>query len=880
MPRWLIRALSGLCGLVVGASAAWAGVTEDKPIAAVLAGAVAAMVGAFAPTAYDRLSASRRRVDFGAVATVPPPSVAWLLQPGEQVVPFRGRDTERRQLTAWCADRGGSPVRLVFAPGGYGKTRLALKLMDELTGQGWQCVPVRPGHEREAAEKATADGAPGRLLLVVDYADARAPDGLAQLLAAATRRRTDRVRVLLLARTAGSWWTSLSATAGDHAALLDAMTGDRRNLMPLAVQIDARTPGEVVAHAAEVFARRLKRRPVPNLAGRTYPEGSPVLRLHAAALVAVLGGPADDYGRGDAIAEVLGHERRYWRDSAKRQQVHLPDDVVEADALLARVVGVAALFGADDEQGVAGLVQRAVPAKPDRSVRWVRWFYGLYPADGNGAAGRLGTLQPDLLAEHLAVQALAGYTAPERQALFRRLTIEQAVQALTVLGRAASDQVAAGHAEVDEFISEALAADVPTMAEAVVRVAVQFPGRYAARMATLLTEQPPKDLQWLRDLAERVPYPSLELNRLALALTTAITSTDASDATAHRALWRLRHAVQLAEAGRTIEALTTSNEAVNLYRELVQLNRDAHLPRLAGSLNNHAIRLAEAGQQTEALTTSNEAVKLRRELVDLNRDAHLPDLAGSLNNYASDLAEAGRRTEALTTSNEAVKLHRELVDLNRDAHLPNLAHSLNNYASALAEAGRRTEALTTSNEAVKLRRELVDLNRDAHLPNLAQSLHNHAVWLVEAGRRTEALTTSNEAVKLYRELVQLNRDAHLPDLAGSLNIHAIRLADAGRRTEALTTTNEAVKLHRELVNLNRDAYLPSLARSLWNFGWMTVLLGAREEAPQAIEATAEAVRLFGELAATEPDVFVPLRDAAAKTLKQLTDNEQGPSASR
>ena len=342
--------------------------------------------------------------------------------------------------------------------------------------------------------------------------------------------------MLLLARTAGSWWTSLSATAGDHATLLDAMTGDRRNLMPLAAQIDARTPGEVVAHAAEVFARRLKR-PVPDLAGRTYPEDSPVLRLHAAALVAVLGGPADGYGRGDAIAEVLGHERRYWRDSAKRQRVTLPADELAADALLARMVGVAALLGADDEQAVAGLVQRAMPAT-DSSGRWVRWLCGLYPAEDDAAAGRLGTLQPDLLAEHLAVQVLTGCTAPERAALFRRLTVGQAVQALTVLGRAAADQVTAGHAEVDGFIGEALAEDVPTMAEAVVQVAIQFPGRYAARMTALLTEQPPQDLRWMYGLAKRVPYPSLELNGLGLALTTAITNIDASETAADRATSR------------------------------------------------------------------------------------------------------------------------------------------------------------------------------------------------------------------------------------------------------------------------------------------------------------------------------------------------------
>ncbi|MBY8872515.1 hypothetical protein K7640_11790 [Micromonospora sp. PLK6-60] len=790
MPQWWARVLGGLCGLAVGGSAAWSAATEDKPATVVLAGAFAATVGAFAPTAYERLTAGRRRVDFRAVAAVPPASVTWLLNPWHEVVPFRGRETERERLLAWCADRGESPIRLVFAPGGYGKTRLALRLTTQLTAQGWQCVPVRPGQEHEAARRAAADDAPGRLLLVVDYADARVPDGLAQLLATAVRRRADRVRVLLLARTAGPWWTSLSATAGDHAALLDAVTTDRRNLMPLAAQLDTRAPGEVVAHAAEVFARRLNR-PMPDLPDHTYQEDAPVLRLHAAALVAVLGGPADGYGRGDAIGEVLGHERRYWRDAARRQRVDLPADEEQADALLARVVGVAALLGADDEPAAAALVRHAAPAAAadqDSCHRWVRWLYRLYPAEAGATAGRLGTLQPDLLAEHLAVRALAGCTAAERTALFGRLAVGQAVQALTVLGRAAADRVAAGHAEVDGFIDEALAADVPTMAEAVVRVAVQFPGRYAARMTALLTDAPPRDLRWLRRLAERVPYPSLELTGLALALTTAITNSDASASTADRAIWRGNHAVRLAAAGRRAEALTSSAQAVALRRELVERNREAHLPNLARSLNNHAVQKAEAGQRAEALATSTEAVTLYRELAKRNRDAHLSDLA--------------------------------------------------------------------------------------------MALVNHAIRQAEAGQRDEALATSTQAVDLHRELAKRNRDAHLPNLAGSLNNHAIRQAEAGQRDEALATSIQAVTLYRELAKRNRDAHLPNLARSLWAVGWVTELLGAREHTRQAIEATTEAVRLFDEVAAFEPDAYAALRDGAATTLQKLIDNDQGPPAAR
>ena len=50
--------------------------------------------------------------------------------------------------------------------------------------------------------------------------------------------------------------------------------------------------------------------------------------------------------------------------------------------------------------------------------------------------------------------------------------------------------------------------------------------------------------------------------------------------------------------------------------------------------NNLAVDLGEAGRRAEGLAAAQEAVDLRRELVGLNRDAYLPDLAVSVNNLA------------------------------------------------------------------------------------------------------------------------------------------------------------------------------------------------------------------------------------------------------
>ncbi|MGW1061822.1 hypothetical protein [Micromonospora rubida] len=826
-------------------------VADDKAGWTVVAGATAAVAGGFGPSLGQWVAARRERHErqgravAGVLVADLPASVAWLLHPQAAVIRFFGRGWVLRGLQTWCTDPDAAPVRLLVGSGGVGKTRLAQHFATGLPG--WTWWPVAPQGEARVAQLVADGEAPARLLLMVDYAETRDPASLAALLC--TAQRAEGVRVLLLARTAGLWWSTLSAAYPEQAHLVDALTMPA-NVIELPARVEERAPSEIVADAVAQFAGHLRYAPPAEFTPQAHDADTPVLRLHAEALVAVLGGPRGG-GRYDVLAEVISHEARYWRGCARRARLVAADDATSRDAALRQVVGIAALLGADDDGQAAGLVRRAPLLGEDTPApvvdAFVRWLRNLYPSAGSG--GALGTLQPDLLAEGLAVAVLRDCAPAEQMAVFSGLPRAQAVRALTVLGRACVHQP-----DAVKVIEIALSADVPVMTEAVLQVGTQFPGRFAARVATLLMTAA-IDPEWARVWAERVPYPSLELGQVAMALTTKVLiDLPPTTPPQEHAAWLGGLALRLAEAGRRIEALTASNEAINLYRELAGTDRDAYLSDLAVSVNNHALRLAEAGHRAEALTASNEAINLHRELAGTNRDAYLPNLAMSVNNHALRLAETGHPTGALTVSNEAVGLYRELAATDRDAYLPNLAMSVNNHAVRLAETGRRAEALTASNEAINLHRELAATNRDAYLPNLAMSVNNHALRLAETGHPTGALTASNEAVTLYRELAGTNRDAYLPDLAMSVNNHAVRLAETGRRAEALTASNEAVNLYRELAGTNRDAYLPNLATSVNNHAVRLAEAGRRAE---ALTASNEAITLYHELAATNRDAYLP-----------------------
>ena len=145
--------------------------------------------------------------------------VARYLRPEEAVVPFRARP-ELDELLGWCVSGGHAAVRLVIGDGGAGKTRLALRLGEELAGHGWQPLWVPRGAEREAVGAVHTVGQP--CVLVVDYAETRSD--LAGLLdqVAADEDGPD-LRVLLLARSAGEWWQQLLASVEEQtAALLEA----------------------------------------------------------------------------------------------------------------------------------------------------------------------------------------------------------------------------------------------------------------------------------------------------------------------------------------------------------------------------------------------------------------------------------------------------------------------------------------------------------------------------------------------------------------------------------------------------------------------------------------------------------------------------------
>jgi len=172
-------------------------------------------------------------------------------------VPFHGREAELRDLAAWCDGGATLALRLYTAPGGFGKTRLlrhVVRLRDEA---GWGAGFLPEGALGEHGAAALFEGRKDPLLLVLDYAESRRGE-IEPVVASARGSSRERVRIVLLARAEGDWWSELQR-AGDGVG--DFFQGPAVEapirLLPLTDSLEAREASyrEAVRAFAEVLGK-------------------------------------------------------------------------------------------------------------------------------------------------------------------------------------------------------------------------------------------------------------------------------------------------------------------------------------------------------------------------------------------------------------------------------------------------------------------------------------------------------------------------------------------------------------------------------------------------------------------------------------------------
>ena len=236
------------------------------------------------------------------------------------------------------------------------------------------------------------------------------------------------------------------------------------------------------------------------------------------------------------------------------------------------------------------------------------------------------------------------------------------------------------------------------------------------------------------------------------------------------------------------------------------------------------------------------------------------------------LAAAGYHAEAVEHSQQAIDAFRRIADPARLDTMSKgqliaevfiattqiaygsvlLAEMLNQHSVNLANVGRHEDALQASLEVVNLYRETYP---DKTNLTLADSLGNLSNRYRSLGRHEEAMETAAVAIKMLRALVASHPDAaHKGSLANKLMNTGIVLSNQGQAEPALACFREARGLLSDLAAEQPDAYLPEYALCLNNISTALSPLARYEEAVVNIE---QAVDAFRTLVKRSPDAFLP-----------------------
>ncbi|MCX4962581.1 tetratricopeptide repeat protein [Streptomyces virginiae] len=791
------------------------------------------------------------------------PSV--LLRAADGLIAFTGREAELRDLRVWrdAAASDTTRVHLIHAAGGQGKTRLAGHVASLWQREGWSVLAAHHRRDRSAPEVFVgpdAQGAAG-VLVTVDYAERWDTSDLLTLLkdvqagAVATGAP---VRVLLLARPAGTWWQSLKGRIQRDVGLVPTWW----ELEPLEDGPSITRTG-LFTSARDRFADLLgvpaAKRVDPPVALAGHDAYRMVLTVHMAAMAAVLGhggetDPPVDPQQVSAL--LLGRERDHWEAMhapTREKSLATTPDAMGQMVYLATLTGP---LGYPDAKSAVGRVE--VDSK--EAVGQLLKDHGVcYPPAGGtrgpdrrAAPPQLQPLYPDRLGEDFVALLTPGHDHDfpadpwADGAPARLLTPEPdwpvwAAHALTTLVETAGRWPHLAQEQLFPLLT------------AHPRLALEATGAALAALVDLEDI----DVELLRSIDALVPeHRNADLDVGIAALAVKLAAHNLADATspAERARIHAALSVRLRNSGLHADALDANLQALDICRELAESGRQVHRRQLAILMGNHANLLAESGRSGAALRMSQPATELWLELSKEAPGAYEADLVTMMSNHANRLAEVGLRREAVALSEKALALCEELAAGDWDAHAESLGHSLNNHALWLSAVGRRDEAVPVSERALTVRRRLTALDRGAHSPDLVASLHNHGALLGKLRRLDEAMSISQETIDLERRLVEANRQGHLAPFAGTLSNRAILLAAQGRRHEAESPSEESIDLHRELVTVNRAAHLPGLAVSVNNHA---LLLRELDRSEDSVPFSSEAIDLHRELARVNPGAFLP-----------------------
>ena len=362
-----------------------------------------------------------------------------------------------------------------------------------------------------------------------------------------------------------------------------------------------------------------------------------------------------------------------------------------------------------------------------------------------------------------------------------------------------------------------------------------------------------------------------------------------------RAASLLNSSVAMRDAGEHRGALSTNQQALQLFEELAESDPE-YLPFVEKAVHNLGIVLDQVGEFEAATKCYLRAIAICRSLISAEPNEIHTDMSMSLNNLGLVYYEMDRYDEARAALEEALAIREALVSHSPEAHLPRLAATLSHLGMLLAATGDHERSLVMQKRSLSIRRRLEERNPGKYLGDQAVDLGDLGLLFVSMGRPEEARNAFGEAIQIREQLVRSEPGVYAVPLAtvyanmgrlcsscGDLQgarqysgsaLRLVRgLRQAGTRhergklgailtdlghvlqqlkqfEESLKLCNEALAVFEELDSAEPRRHQASLANC---YNVMSLVLGETRNFQEALSANSKALCLYRQLAAGRPD---------------------------
>lgn len=615
--------------------------------------------------------------------------------------------------------------RLLSAPGGYGKTRLALELVDKLNDtDDWIAglIPASSFESRGANDQYDINSAIKRfveergqrgLFLVIDYAERRATQ-IELLSRLAIESSGGPVRILLLARNAGDWWKGLKNQSRalqlvfgqDEANELTASfsNGERETLFNAAYTIFSTNLLE-----AQSFDKALSVDHDNNASQidieRIVDQGETPLEVLILAYLRARGIETTD----SPIIEIAREERSHWARALRLDAKHLESLSDPRMDVCHRISAVITLVqGAESGQyyKIEDILDLAVQVAlendphqgpPDAST--VKMYAdariaieGLYRANSSHG-DRLLPVLPDLLGEYVIAQALK-----QSVNILRDTAIQipkKCVQAITVVQSAIDGINPESAKRFAPALGQLMAGDLTERhAVALCNSSLISQGSFYEAVLSGIPVIAEKNLTLFSGVPQ-LSYPRMA--RMQSAISKRYLKARTEGANNDQRQDRLEEVRRFAHAanslfgeGRITEAIQLNGIAQEALSKHVGAKDEAFHLAEASLIANEAVILSGKGRHEEAIEKIEQA-KIRILPYHSDSEETVKFVIKQMINSSAIYRRADRSSEALLMSGEAAKVCEEMWSSGTNAglsieDLELITGSFLNLANALSDA--------------------------------------------------------------------------------------------------------------------------------------------------------------------------------------------------